>query len=117
MLGDRVQLQQVLLNLILNAMDALEGVGAEDKAVSITARREAAHLTEISVTDTGPGIAADHLDRIFDPFFSTKAKGVGMGLSISRTIVEAHGGRLWAQNNADGGANLRMTLPIAASAT
>ena len=116
-LGDRVQLQQVLLNLILNGMDALEGVGGRrNRTVSMAARRDAAQVVEISVTDTGPRIAADQLDRIFDPFFSTKAKGVGMGLSISRTIVEAHGGRLWAQNNADGGADLRMTLPIAASA-
>jgi two-component system, LuxR family, sensor kinase FixL len=116
--GDRIQLQQVLLNLILNAMDALEGVGGKrSRTVSMAARRDTAQVVEISVTDTGPGIAADQFDRIFDPFFSTKAKGVGMGLSISRTIVEAHGGRLWAQNNADGGANLRMTLPIAAPAT
>ena len=82
----------------------------------MTARREAAQQVEISVADTGRGIAADQLNRIFDPFFSTKSNGIGMGLSISRTIVEAHGGRLWAENSAGGGANFRMTLPIAAPA-
>jgi two-component system sensor kinase FixL len=115
-LGDRVQLQQVLLNLILNGMDALEGADSDRKTVSVIARREATSGVAISVADNGRGIAPDQLDRIFDPFFSTKAKGVGMGLSISRTIVEAHGGRLWAENNTDGGASLRMTLPIAPSA-
>ena len=113
-LGDRVQLQQVLLNLILNGMDALEGVGGDNRRVSVTARREASDTVEISVRDSGPGIAAGDLERIFDPFFSTKAKGIGMGLSISRSIVEAHRGRLWAENNAGRcGATFRFTLPIA----
>jgi PAS domain S-box-containing protein len=115
-LGDRVQLQQVLLNLILNGMDAIEGVGAANRTVGMTARCGATQLVEISVADAGHGIAADQFDCIFDPFFSTKAKGIGMGLSISRTIVEAHGGRLWAENNGDGGATFRMTLAIVAPA-
>lgn len=111
-LGDRVQLQQVLLNLVLNAMDALEGIVGE-RTVGIAARRDEQHAVEISVADTGSGIAVDRIDRIFEPFFSTKDKGVGMGLSISRTIIEAHRGKLWAENNAGGGAILRMTLPVA----
>jgi two-component system, LuxR family, sensor kinase FixL len=111
-LGDRVQLQQVLLNLILNGMDALEGVGGDNRRVSVSAR-EASDAVEISVRDSGPGIADDDLERIFDPFFSTKAKGIGMGLSISRSIVEAHRGRLWAENSPEGGATFRFTLPIA----
>jgi len=115
-LGDRVQLQQVLLNLILNALDALEDVGGEYRTVSIATRRETDQVVEISVADTGHGIAPDQIDRIFEPFFSTKSRGLGMGLSISRTVIEAHGGRLWAENNGDGGATLRMTLPVAASA-
>ena len=112
--GDRVQLQQVLLNLVLNGMDALEGVAGEEARVSVTARRETADTVEISVRDTGRGVPADQLERIFEPFFSTKSKGIGMGLSISRSIIETHRGRLWAENNADGGATFRCTLPIAA---
>jgi two-component system sensor kinase FixL len=112
--GDRVQLQQVLLNLVLNGMDALEGVASEEARVSVTARLATADTVEISVRDTGRGVPADKLERIFDPFFSTKSKGIGMGLSISRSIMDTHGGRLWAENNVDGGATFRFTLPIAA---
>jgi len=111
--GDRVQIQQVLLNLILNAMDALEGAGGRSRSVTITARNDTAASVEISVADTGRGIAADQFARIFEPFFTTKSKGIGMGLSISRSIVESHGGRLWAENNAGPGAKFRFTLPIA----
>jgi hypothetical protein len=111
--GDRVQIQQVLLNLILNAMDALEGAGGRSRSVTITARNDTAASVEISVADTGRGIAADQFARIFEPFFTTKSKGIGMGLSISRSIIESHGGRLWAENNAGPGAKFRFTLPIA----
>jgi len=111
--GDRVQLQQVLLNLVINGMDALEGVASEDASVSVTARLETAGAAvEISVRDTGRGLPADQLDRIFEPFFTTKAKGIGMGLSISRSIIDTHSGRLWAENNVDGGATFRFTLPV-----
>jgi len=96
--GDRVQIQQVLLNLILNGIDALEGAGHPGRSVTVTARRGAAASVEISVVDTGRGIAANQLARIFEPFFTTKQKGMGMGLSISRRIVESHGGRLWAES-------------------
>jgi two-component system, LuxR family, sensor kinase FixL len=114
--GDRVHLQQVLLNLILNGMDALNGAGPEDRRVSLTARRDTAQSVEISVSDAGPGISADVLAQIFEPFFTTKPNGMGMGLAISRTIVEAHGGSLWAENNHSGGAAFRFTLPIAVDA-
>jgi PAS domain S-box-containing protein len=112
-LGDRVQIQQVLLNLILNGMDALEGVAGENRRVSVTARREEAKAVEISVRDTGRGIPVGDFEHIFDPFFSTKSKGIGMGLSISRSIIEAHRGSLWADNNTGGGARFRFTLPVA----
>ena len=111
--GDRVQIQQVLLNLILNGMDALHGTRLEDRRVDVTARLDGAQLIEIAVGDAGHGIPADTLARIFDPFFTTKPNGMGIGLAVSRTIVEAHGGRLWAENRNGGGAAFRFTLPIA----
>jgi len=110
--GDQVQIQQVLLNLILNGMDALEGLKDRPRWVSVTARRDGPAGVEISVSDSGRGIGADHFARIFEPFFTTKTKGIGMGLSISRGLIEAHGGRLWAENTAIG-ATFRFTLPIA----
>jgi two-component system sensor kinase FixL len=79
----------------------------------VTARRTAASKLEISVADTGGGIPDDQAHRVFDPFFTTKAAGIGLGLSISRSIVEAHGGSLRAENNTDGGATFRFTLPVA----
>jgi C4-dicarboxylate-specific signal transduction histidine kinase len=111
--GDRVQIQQVLLNLILNGMDALNGTRLEDRRVKVTARLDGAQLVEIAVGDTGHGIPADTLARIFDPFFTTKPNGMGIGLAVSRAIVEAHSGRLWAENRNGGGAAFRFTLPIA----
>jgi PAS domain S-box-containing protein len=113
--GDRVHLQQVLLNLVFNGMDALNGTQG-DRRVTVTARPNGNRTVEIAVGDTGPGIPADMLATVFEPFFSTKCNGMGMGLSISRTIVEAHGGQLWAENNHVQGATLRFTLPIAEEA-
>jgi two-component system sensor kinase FixL len=114
--GDRVHLQQVLLNLILNGMDALNGASLEDRRISVTALLDGAQTVEIAVSDTGTGIPAEKLAHIFDPFFTTKLNGMGMGLPISRTIIEAHGGRFWAENNNSGGATFRFTLPIAEEA-
>jgi len=111
--GDRVQIQQVLLNLVLNAMDALEGVRTPRRTITVAARPDGRASVEISVADSGRGIAPDQLARIFEPFFTTKSKGIGMGLSISRSIIESHGGRLWAENRAPEGATFRFTLPIA----
>jgi signal transduction histidine kinase len=110
--ADRVQIQQVLLNLVMNGMDALEGAPAG--VVGISLHHDRPEAIEVRVRDCGPGIPAAQLEAIFEPFFTTKAKGIGIGLSISRSIVEAHGGRLWAQNEADGGARLSFTLPVAA---
>ena len=111
--GDRVHLQQVLLNLMLNGMDAQNGARLEDRRVSVTARLDGAQSVEIAVTDAGPGIPADTFARLFEPFFTTKPTGMGMGLAISQTIIEAHGGRLWAENHHGGGAAFRFTVPIA----
>ena len=110
--GDRVQLQQVLLNLILNGMDAIGAKGGDRRRVAVTARRQAPDTLEFSVADTGTGVAAGQIDHVFDPFFTTKTTGIGMGLSISRSIVEAHRGRLWVENNAEGGATFRFRLPV-----
>ena len=94
-------------------MDALKEVSRENRRVSVTARLDGAQKTvEIAVSDTGHGIPVDKLAHVFDPFFTTKPDGMGMGLPISRTIIEAHGGRLWAENNNDGGSSFRFTLPI-----
>ncbi len=114
--GDRVHLQQVLLNLILNGMDALNGAAATDRRVSVAVRRDGGQTVEIAVSDTGPGIPAEALAQVFTPFFTTKPTGMGMGLAISRSIVEAHGGRIWAANTDGGGTAFRFTLPIAKEA-
>ena len=111
--GDVVHLQQVLLNLITNGMDALGETKRENPQIRVTAALDGQQTVEIAVSDTGNGISNDKFAHIFDPFFTTKANGMGMGLSISSTIIEAHNGRLWAENNKDGGATFRITLPIA----
>jgi len=111
-MADRVQLQQVLLNLLRNAIEAVEGCARRE--VAITSRRGAEGLVEVAVTDTGPGIAPEVAERLFQPFATSKADGMGMGLLISRSIVQGHGGDLWAEPNADGGATFRFTLRPAA---
>jgi len=109
-LGDRIQLQQVILNLILNAKDAMSGAQTNPRELQITSGKNNAGEVVVSVRDTGPGLEPKDLDRIFDAFFTTKAGGMGLGLSISRTIIEAHGGRLWATQNEDKGATIQFTL-------
>jgi signal transduction histidine kinase len=110
-LGDRVQLQQVIMNLITNSIDAMKDVeGARELAIRSRATDEG--RIEVSISDTGVGLPPQGADRIFDRFFTTKADGTGMGLSISRSIVEAHGGRLWAQPNARRGATFQFALPV-----
>src|SRR5205814_2908788 len=110
--GDRVHLQQVLLNLIVNGMDAMNGASPENRRVIVSAREGAAQTVEVSVSDTGHGITTEKLAKVFDPFFTTKPDGMGMGLPISRTIVESHGGRLWVESNNGSGATFRFTLPL-----
>lgn len=109
--GDRVQVQQVLLNLIINAMDAVNGCEAGKRCVAVRVRPRNAEV-EVAVSDAGHGIPAENLKRLFEPFFTTKPSGMGLGLAISHTIIQAHGGRLWAENNLDCGATFRFTLPI-----
>ncbi|HEX3380741.1 MAG TPA: ATP-binding protein [Paraburkholderia sp.] len=111
--GDKVQLQQVILNLLLNAFDAVKDCPAEDRVVETRVREEPGGLIRITVKDRGQGLATDSMERIFRPFFTTKPQGLGLGLSISRTIVTAHRGRLWAENNEARGASFHVTLPVA----
>jgi PAS domain S-box-containing protein len=111
--GDRIHLHQVLLNLIINAMDALDGCPPNRPCVQVRARRRDPATVEVRVSDNGPGIPGESLERLFEPFFTTKANGMGMGLPVSKTLVEAHGGRLWAENGPGGGACFCFTLPVA----
>jgi signal transduction histidine kinase len=111
-IGDRIQLQQVILNLVVNGIDAMaETTARERRIVSRTVLVNG--VAEVSIADCGPGIPSDELPHLFKPFFTTKEDGMGMGLSIARTIVEAHGGKISAGNQIDGGAIFRISLPVA----
>lgn len=110
--GNRVQLQQVLLNLILNAFDAMSDEPPERRVLTVQAAQKERGTVTLSVRDTGPGLDEETMRHMFDPFFTKKPHGLGMGLSISRSILQAHGGRLWATRNSDRGATFHFTLPI-----
>jgi PAS domain S-box-containing protein len=110
--GDRVELQQVLLNLIMNALEAMNGVGEGERQLHISARRDDTGGVLVSVRDSGPGFSSENTELIFASFYSTKPTGMGMGLSICRSIIEAHGGRLWASVNRPRGAIVQFTLPV-----
>lgn len=109
--GDRVQVQQVAVNLLLNAFDAMKECPPAERQLVVRAGRDGASLVKVSVSDHGPGLQGEEPDRIFEPFYTTKADGLGMGLAISRSIVEAHGGRLWAETGKGRGATFCFTLP------
>jgi PAS domain S-box-containing protein len=109
--GDRVQLQQVVLNLVLNAVEAMSMVDDAFRELAIGVERREADEILVAVRDSGPGIDAQHLERVFDSFYTTKPSGIGLGLSICRSIVDAHGGRLWAEANKPRGAVFQFTLP------
>jgi C4-dicarboxylate-specific signal transduction histidine kinase len=108
--GDRVQLQQVVLNLILNAAEAMGSVEGEPRELLISTEQHHKDVL-VAVRDSGPGIHPAHLDRVFESFYTTKPKGTGMGLSICRSIIDAHGGRLWAEVNEPRGTIFQFTLP------
>jgi signal transduction histidine kinase len=131
-LGDKIQLQQVILNLLMNAVEAMSGAGEGPRELGVNSEKVAEIHGEskgeryenrgladtewthvlISIRDSGPGLDPQRLNRLFDPFYTTKPQGLGMGLAISRSIIEAHGGRLWAKANAPRGALFQFTLPI-----
>jgi signal transduction histidine kinase len=114
-LADPVQVQQVLMNLVMNSIDAMKDVN-QTRELAIQSRlAEDRHLL-ISISDTGVGLPLQQKDKIFDAFFTTKPHGIGMGLRISRSIVESHGGRLWAADNSPHGASFSFTLPISVEA-
>jgi PAS domain S-box-containing protein len=109
--GDRIQLQQVILNLIINAVEAMTDVGKGARDLLISTAEEKPEGIRVAVRDSGLGLAPDSLERLFDPFYTTKASGMGMGLSICRSIIEAHGGRVWAAANVPQGATFHFVLP------
>ncbi len=113
--ADRVCLQQVMLNLLLNAMDAMEHSGVEERRLIVGTRR-VDDAVEVAVRDTGRGIPADQLPRLFDAFFTTKNEGLGLGLAVARSLIDAHGGRIWAEDHGGRGATFRFTLPTLGAA-
>jgi signal transduction histidine kinase len=110
--ADRVQLQQVIMNLLVNAVEAMSSVGDGSRELTIASGEDDPNAVFVEVQDTGPGIDPAELDRLFQSFYTTKPDGIGMGLAISRSIIEAHGGRLKAAPNQPHGAVFRFTLPI-----
>jgi signal transduction histidine kinase len=114
--ADRVQLQQVFMNLMLNAIEAMKDSAGESTVGEFTVKSQLLDgQLQVSVSDTGPGLPAGNVDQIFSAFFTTKSQGSGMGLAISRSIVESHGGRLWAAANDGRGATFYFTLPTEVS--
>ena len=111
--GDRVQVQQVVLNLVLNAVEAMGSVEGGDRELLVSTKQTEGNGVLVAVRDSGPGVDPGHLDRAFEPFYTTKVSGVGMGLSICRSIIEAHRGRLWAEANEPRGAVFQFTIPAA----
>jgi two-component system sensor kinase FixL len=109
--GDRVQLQQVLLNLVMNACDAMSATECTRRRLTIRSDVDHTGMPAVSVADCGAGVVEADREKLFEPFFTTKRNGLGLGLPISRSIIAAHGGRLWAQNNAEGGATFYFALP------
>jgi signal transduction histidine kinase len=111
--GDRVQLRQVALNLAMNGIDALKGVMDRPRELLVRSQPHGSSSVLVAVQDSGVGLDPTAMERLFEPFYTTKPEGMGMGLRISRSIVEAHGGRLWASQNAPNGTIFQFTLPTA----
>jgi C4-dicarboxylate-specific signal transduction histidine kinase len=116
-IGDRVQLQQVLLNLIMNGVDAMKEVTERARELTVSSMLAEPGSVLVAVEDTGTGLDPAVAERVFQPFFTTKPDGLGMGLSICRSIIEAHGGRLWVSPHAPHGADVRFTVPLWQNAT
>ena len=112
--GDRIQLQQVMLNLILNAAEAMSGQREQSPELLVTTEQDQTDGVRVTVRDSGPGVPPDKLGSLFEAFYTTKPGGMGMGLSICRSIVESHGGRIWAEANQPRGAAFQFTLPAGA---
>ncbi len=110
--GDPVELHQVLINLIVNSIEAMRHTPVTSRKIIVTTRKRGASEAEVSVHDRGPGITQEKRDRLFERFFSTKAEGLGMGLAITRTIIQSHGGMIDAENLPEGGARFYFTLPV-----
>jgi signal transduction histidine kinase len=110
-LGDRVQLQQVIINLAMNGAEAMQSITDRRRELVIRSRQDETRQVLVAVTDSGVGISAENADRLFNAFFTTKSGGMGMGLSICRSIIEAHDGRLWTTSDVPFGATFRFTLP------
>jgi len=110
--GDEIQLQQVMVNLILNGYEAMPAVGHGSPKLIIATAKHNEKMVKVSVWDAGCGLDPEDLERIFEPYHTTKPGGLGMGLSISRSIIEAHGGRLWVESNPDRGVTVYFTVPV-----
>jgi signal transduction histidine kinase len=110
--GDPIQLQQVVMNILLNAFDAMQACPASARWVRVRLERAGDAMNRVAICDNGRGFSPHELGRIFEPFYTTKSEGLGMGLSICRSIIEAHDGRLWAENNRERGATFYFTIPV-----
>lgn len=110
--GDEIQAEQVILNLVCNAMEAMSESEQHRREILVRTSLHDGHSVVVDVCDTGPGLSAADAEHVFDAFVSTKEAGMGLGLSISRTIAEAHGGKLWAEPNPDRGVTFRFRLPL-----
>ena len=116
-IGDRIQLQQVVLNLMMNGIEAMAAVTGRDRILRIRSGSNDSGLVNVAIEDCGVGISEDVMARLFEPFFTTRTQGIGMGLAISRSIIEAHGGRLWAESSAGRGSVFQFTLPKASNSS
>jgi signal transduction histidine kinase len=110
--GDRIQLEQVILNLMINGLEAMASVNDRPCELLVSARNSSSEGVLVSICDSGVGIDPNQIDKIYDAFFTTKPMGIGMGLSISRSIIEAHGGRIWATRNDGPGLTVQFSLPV-----